>query len=95
MIALLAAFGRLVCWVFLLLLLLLLLLPLLWLVVLDICNIRGHGLIKEFVQGVKSAASGHHRSNCVLERVAEACPGNIVDLYFHPACLQSAFTRFT
>jgi hypothetical protein len=67
--------------VFLLLLLLLLLLRL-WLLVFDIWNFRGRGLIEEFVQGVKSGAGGRHRSNFVLERVAEACPGNIVEDFF-------------
>jgi hypothetical protein len=62
--------------------LLLLLLLLLWLLVSDMCNFRGRGLIEEFVQGVKSAAGGRHRSNFVLERVAEACPGNVVEDFF-------------
>jgi hypothetical protein len=61
------------------LLLLLLLLLLLWLLVFDKCNFRGRGLVEEFVQGVKSAAGGRHRSNLVLERVAEAGPGNIAE----------------
>jgi hypothetical protein len=68
-----AAFGRRVRWLFLLLLLLLLLLVLRWLLVFDMCNFRGRGLVEEFFQGVKSAAGGRHPSNFVLERVAEAC----------------------
>jgi uncharacterized membrane protein len=80
-VALFAAFGRRVRRLFLLLLLVLLLL-LLWLLVFDMCNFRGRGLIEEFVQGVKSAAGGRHLSNIVLERVAEACPGNIVEDFF-------------
>jgi hypothetical protein len=61
---------------------LLLLLLLLLLLVLDMCNFRGHGLIEALVQGVKAAAGGRHLSNFVLERVAEACPGNIVEDFF-------------
>ena len=38
--------------------------------------------MEELVQGVKSAAGGRHRSNFVLEKVAEACPGNIVEDFF-------------
>ena len=64
------------------LLLLLLLLLLLWVLVFNMCNFRDRGLIEEFVQGVNCDAGGHHRSNCVLERVAEACPGNIVEDFF-------------
>jgi len=46
------------------------------------CNFWDCGDIEEIVQGVKSAAGGHHRANFVLERVAEACPGNIVEDFF-------------
>jgi hypothetical protein len=76
-----AAFGRPVRRPFLLLLFLLLLL-LLWILVYDMCNFRGHGLIEEFIKGVKSAAGGRHRSNFVLERVEEACLGNVVEDFF-------------
>ena len=62
--------------------LLLLLLLLLWLLVFDMCNFQGRGLIERFVQGVKSAAGGRHRSNFVLETVAEVCPGNILEHFF-------------
>jgi hypothetical protein len=61
---------------------LLLLLLLLWLLVFNMCNFRGRSLIEERVQGVNHAAGGRHRSNFVLERVAEACPGNIVEDFF-------------
>jgi hypothetical protein len=43
---------------------------------------RGRSLIEEFIHGVKSAACGRHRPNFVLERVAEACPGNIIGDFF-------------
>jgi hypothetical protein len=76
------AFGRRVRRLFLVLLSLLLLLLLLWRLVFDMCNFLGRGLIEEFVQGVKSAAGGRHWSNFGLERVAEACPGNIVEDFF-------------
>jgi len=46
------------------------------------CNIRHHGHIEKFIQATKSAAGGHHRYNFVLERVGEACPGNIVVDFF-------------
>jgi hypothetical protein len=75
-----AAFGTRVRKLFLLLFLLLLLL--LWLLHFDMCNFRGRGLIEEFVQGVKSAAGRCPRSNFVLERVAEACPGIIIENFF-------------
>jgi len=76
-----ATFGRCVRMLFLLLLVLLLLL-LLWLLVFDLCNFRGHGIINEFVQGVKPGAGGCHRSNFFLERVVEACLGNIIEGFF-------------
>jgi uncharacterized membrane protein len=81
-IALFAAFGRRVRRLFLLLLLLLLVFRLLWVPVFDMCNFRGHGLVEEFVQSVKAAAGRRHLSNFVLERVAVACPGNIVEDFF-------------
>jgi hypothetical protein len=60
-------------------LLLLLLVLLLWVLVFDMCNFRGHSLIVKFIQGIKSASGRCHRSNFISERVAEACPGNIVE----------------
>jgi hypothetical protein len=77
-----AAFGRRICRLFLLLVSLLLLLLLLWLLVFDMCNFRGHGHVEGFVPGVKSAAGGHHQSNFILERVVDACPGNIIEDFF-------------
>jgi len=62
--------------------LLLLQLLLLWLHVFNMYNFRGRGLIDEVVQGVNPAAGGCHWSNFVLDRVAEACPGNIVEDFF-------------
>jgi uncharacterized membrane protein len=76
-----ATFGRRVHRLFLLLLLLLLLL-LGWLLDFDMCKIRRCGLINELVQSLKSDASWCHRSNFVLQRVAETCPGNIVENFF-------------
>jgi hypothetical protein len=46
------------------------------------CNFHSHGLIEELIQGVKSAAGGHDRSNCVRERVAVTCSGIIVKDFF-------------
>jgi hypothetical protein len=63
-------------------LLLLLRLMLLWLLVFDMYNFQSHGLIKEFVQGVKCATGLCQRFNIVLERVAEAYPGNILEDFF-------------
>ena len=45
----------------------------------DMCNFWDRGDIEEIVQGVKSAAGGHHRANFVPGRVEEACAGNIVE----------------
>jgi len=46
------------------------------------CDFRGRGRIEALVQGVKSATGVRHRSNFVRERVAEACPRNIVEDFF-------------
>jgi hypothetical protein len=72
-------------WAFLLLLLVLLLQLLLlqlWLQVFNMCNLRGCGHIEGFAQGVKSATGERHWSNFVLERGAEACPGNVIEDFF-------------
>jgi len=77
-----AGFVRRVRRLFFLLLFLLLLLLLLWLLVFDMCNFQGGGLIEKFVQGVESAAGWRQWSSFVLERVGEACQGNIVENFF-------------
>jgi hypothetical protein len=80
-IALFAAFGRQVHRLFLPLMLLLQLLLLLSLTLFDMCNLRGRRIMEGFVQGVKFATSRRLLSHFVLERVAEACPGNIVEAF--------------
>jgi len=69
-VALFAAFGRRVRWLFLLLLRLLMLL--MGLLVSTCVTSEGRGLIEDFVQGVIPDTGGRHRANFVLQRVAEA-----------------------
>jgi H+/Cl- antiporter ClcA len=66
----------------LLLLLLLLLVLLLWLLVFDVRKFQGHSVIQESVHGIQSAEGGCHWYNIVLESIAEACHGNIVEDFF-------------
>jgi len=89
-----ASFARPVCRLVLLLLLLLVLL-LLCLLVFDVCNLRGRGCVKQCVQALKSATGGRAWYKFVLERVQEACPGNIVEDFFMLQWIQPSLSPIT